>query len=168
VTKSFGLANSLMLAPLIGVTDTLPKALGFWGLSVLVVMLYGLSMGAARNLLGDRMRLIASLALAATLVSCAQLILQAVALPLYQQLGVYLALISVQCVVLEYSSFFEGGEAKARLQLFGLFGALLVALGLLRQLLGGGSFTTLAPGGFILLGLVLAGRQAWAHFSKPH
>ncbi|MGC6372853.1 Rnf-Nqr domain containing protein [Pseudomonas sp. K2I15] len=162
------LARSLMLAPLIGVSDTLPKALSFWVLSVLIVTLYGLGMHGLRNRLGERMQLMASLLITATLVSCVQLLLQAFALPLYQQLGVYLALISVQCVLLEHSGFFEAGQSKARVQLFGLFGVLLVTLGVLRGLIGSGSITALAPTGFILLGLLLAGRQAWAHFSKPH
>lgn len=162
------LARSLMLAPLIGVSDTLPKALGFWVLSVLIVALYGLGMHTLRNRLGERMQLMASLLIAATLVSWVQLLLQAFALPLYQQLGIYLALISVQCVLLEFSGFFEAGQGKARVQLFGLFGVLLVTLGILRGLIGSGSVTALAPVGFILLGLLLAGRQAWAHFSKSH
>ena len=162
------LARSLMLAPLIGVSDTLPKALGFWVLSVLIVALYGLGMHTLRNRLGERMQLMASLLIAATLVSCVQLLLQAFALPLYQQLGIYLALISVQCVLLEFSGFFEADQGKARVQLFGLFGVLLITLGILRGLIGSGSVTGLVPVGFILLGLLLAGRQAWSHFSKSH
>jgi electron transport complex protein RnfE len=162
------LARSLMLAPLIGVSDTLPKALSFWVLSVLIGALYGLGMQGLRNRLGEHMRLMASLLIAATLVSCMQLLLQAFALPLYQQLGIYLALTSVQCVLLEYSGFFEPGQGKARVKLFGLFGVLLITLGVIRGLVGDGSVTTLAPTGFILLGLLLAGRQAWVHFSKPH
>jgi len=168
VTKSPGLAGSLMLAPLIGVSDTLPKALSFWALSVLIVTLYGVGMYSVRNLLAERLRLITSLLLAATLVSCIQLILQAFALHLYQQLGIYLALISLQCVLLEHAGGFEAGQGKTRLQLFGLFGLLLMTLGSVRGLIGSGTITTLAPGGFILLGLLLAGRQAWVHFSKPH
>jgi Na+-translocating ferredoxin:NAD+ oxidoreductase subunit E len=168
VTKSFALACSLMLAPLLGVTDTLPKAASFWGLSALVVTIYGLGMYGVRNALSGRPHLIASLLLAATLVSCTQLPLQAFALPLYQEFGPYLALISIQCVLLEHNGFFEEGQGKARLQLYGLFAALLIALGLLRSLIGSGTIATVAPGGFILLGLLLAGRQAWIHYSKPH
>lgn len=168
MTKSGGLAGSLMLAPLIGVSDTLPKALSFWVLAVLIVTMYGLSMGLVRNSLNGRLQLIASSLLAATWVSCVQLALQAFALSLSRDLGIYLALISVQCVLLESTGFFQTDQVKARLQLFGIFGLLLAALGLLRPLLGGSSFATLAPGGFILLGLLLAGWQAWAQHSKPH
>lgn len=162
MTKAFGLANTLMLTPLIGVSDTLPKALSFLGLSVLVVTLYGLVMAGVRSRLSAPLRLIASLMLAATLVSVVQLLLQAFALTTYQQLGLYLAMISVQCVVLEHGGFFAAGQHKARLRLFGLFAALLILLGLLRA----GTATTFMPAGFILLGLLLAGFQAWTHYSK--
>lgn len=110
MTKAFGLANTLMLTPLIGVSDTLPKALSFLGLSVLVVTLYGLVMAGVRSRLSAPLRLIASLMLAATLVSVVQLLLQAFALTTYQQLGLYLAMISVQCVVLEHGGFFAAGQ----------------------------------------------------------
>jgi len=162
------LARSLMLAPLIGVSDTLPKAASFWAICVLTVTLYGLGMCCIRNRLDERMQLMASLLIAARLVSCAELPLQAFALTLYQQLGIYLALISIQCVLLEHSGFFEAGQSKARVQLFSLFGVLLISLGALRGQIGSGSIAALAPGGLILLGLLLAGRQAWVHFSKPH
>lgn len=156
------LAHSLMLAPLIGVTDTLPKAVSFLGVSALTVALYAAAMRTVRARLSPPLRLITSLVLAATLVSSAQVLLQAFALTLYQQLGIYLGLISLQCVVLEHSGFFDAGQGKARLQLFCLFGALLMIMGLLRAV----ADTTLMPAGFILLGLLLAGFQAWAHYLK--
>lgn len=162
MSRPSGLANSLMLVPLLGVTDTLPGALGFFCLSALIVALYAAVMLTVRARLGAPARLTASLILAAALVSSAQVLLQAFALPLSLQWGVYLALISVQCVVLEYSGFFNAGQGKAQLRLFGLFGALLMIMGLLRAT----TVTTLMPAGFILLGLLLAGFQAWTHYSK--
>lgn len=157
MTKRADLANTLMLAPLLGVSDALPKALTFLGLSLVVITLYGLSMQKLRPRLSAPLRLIASLMLAATWVSGAQLLLQAHALAMYQQLGIYLALISVQCVVMEYSGFFDTGQSKTRIRLFGLFAVLTILLGLLRT----SAITTSVPAGFILLGLLLAGFQAW-------
>lgn len=162
MSRPVGLGNSLMLAPLIGVSDSLPKALEFLALCALILTFYGLAMHGMRRHLDRSSRLIASLILAATGVSVVQLLLQAFALALYQQLGLYLALLSVQCVVFEYTDFFETNQNKARWQLFGLFSTLLIILGMLR----GGIDTTLLPAGFILLGLLLAGFQAWAHFSR--
>ena len=127
---------------------------------ILVIVLLGTAV--QNSLIGEDTSLPGGLILAATLISCVQVLLQAFALPLHQQLGIYLALICVQCVLLEHSGFFDPGQNKARLQLFGLFGALLIILGLLRPITG----TTLMPVGFILLGLLLAGFQAWTHYSK--
>ena len=160
--KPSGLVTSLMLAPLLGVTDTLPKALSFLGLSTLIVALYAGAMHVVRARLSPPMRLIASLMLAATLVASVQVLLTAFALSLCLQLGGYLALISVQCVVLEHNGFFEADQRKAQLRLVGLFAALMLVMGLLRA----SAATTLMPAGFILLGLLLAGLQAWAHFSQ--
>jgi len=163
MSKTVGLAHALMLVPLLGVTDTLANALSFLGLYALIVALYAVAMGAVRTRLGAPARWVASLMLAASLVSSAQVLLQAFALPVYLQLSACVALISVQCIVLEYSGFFTAGQRTAQWRLFGLFGVLMVSMGLLRA----STVTTLMPAGFILLGLLLAGYQAWAHYSKP-
>ncbi|MCX7081614.1 MAG: NADH:quinone oxidoreductase [Pseudomonas sp.] len=190
------LRNSLMLAPLIGVSDTLVKAVGLWLMSIVIIAIYGMTVKAIRTWLSPSLRLAANIVLAATTVSCAELALQVWALELHRSLGIYLGLIALQCVLLELNGFFEHSLMSERLRLFGLFGALLIALGTLREVLGTGSLgshlswlagsadthwqlwlwaqdtgprlLTLAPGGFILLGLLIAAKQAWAASSKPH
>ncbi|WLG46089.1 Rnf-Nqr domain containing protein [Pseudomonas sp. FP1740] len=188
MNKSSTLQNSLMLTPLIGATDSLVTALGLWLMSVLVLSAYGLGMGALRSRLIPATHLLAGLVLAATLTSCAELATQAWSLQWHQHLGFYAGLIALQCVVLEHNGFFQGTR-RDRLRLCGLFGALMIGLGLLRELIGNGTLgshlpwltgamqsdwqgwvltadgglrlATLAPGGFILLGLLIAARQAW-------
>ncbi|MGE8482123.1 MAG: Rnf-Nqr domain containing protein [Pseudomonas sp.] len=188
MNKSSPLQNSLMLTPLIGATDSLVTALGLWLMSVLVLSAYGLGMGALRSRLIPATHLLAGLVLAATLTSCAELATQAWSLQWHQHLGFYAGLIALQCVVLEHNGFFQGTR-RDRLRLCGLFGALMIGLGLLRELIGNGTLgshlpwltgamqpdwqgwvltadgglrlATLAPGGFILLGLLIAARQAW-------
>ncbi|VVN99323.1 Rnf-Nqr domain containing protein [Pseudomonas fluorescens] len=196
MTETSTLRNSLMLAPLIGVSDTLVKAIGLWLMFVLVITLYGMTMKAIRRWLSPNLRLAASILLATTIVSCAGPALQVWSLELHQSLGIYLGLIALQCVLLELGGFFEHSPMAERVRLSGLFGALLLALGTLREVLGTGSLgshlawlagsadtyrqlwfwaqdtgprlLTLAPGGFILLGLLIAAKQACAAFSKPH
>ena len=88
----------------------------------------------------------------------------------------YVGLIALQCVVLECNGFFTDSTLPERLRLCGLFTSLMMILGLLREGLGHGSvaewlvwldspgtfrFAIIAPGGFILLGLLMAARQAW-------
>ncbi|MGF6112343.1 Rnf-Nqr domain containing protein [Pseudomonas frederiksbergensis] len=178
--------NSLMLAPLIGVTGSLMTALGLWLMFVVVIAVYDVGMGPLRARLVPWARLPAGVLLAATLTSCAELAGQAWSLQWQQHLGLYAGLIALQCVVLDNNGFFQS-PWRDRLRLCGLFGALMASLGLLRELIGHGTvgahlswltggvdwpgivltadgglrLATLAPGGFILLGLLIAGWQAW-------
>ena len=188
MSKSSLLQNSLILAPLIGATGSLMTALGLWLMSIVVISVFGLGMNALRPRLLPSTHLLASVVLAATLTSCAQLGAQVWSLQWHQQVGIYSALIALQCVVLDHTGFFQG-TWRNRLRLGGLFGVLMLSLGLLRELLGNGTIgnhlpwlaaatqadwqgwmlsadagmhlATLAPGGFILLGLLIAAWQAW-------
>jgi electron transport complex protein RnfE len=87
----------------------------------------------------------------------------------HQHSGLYAGLIALQCVVLEHTGFFQSAW-RERLRLCVLFGALMVGLGLLRELLGdaGVRLATLASGGFILLGLLIAAWQAWPRPTPSH
>ncbi|CAI8961630.1 Electron transport complex protein RnfE [Pseudomonas sp. IT-P253] len=169
MNKSSTLQNSLMLPPLIGATDSWVTALGLWLMSIVVISAFGVSMGALRSRMVPATHLLASVLLAAALTSCAELAAQAWSLQGLQHLGIYAGLIALQCVVLEHTGFFQSAW-RDRLRLCGVFGALMVGMGLLRELFGNGSFhlVTLAPGGFILLGLLIAAWQAWTRPTTPH
>ena len=195
MNKSSTLQNSLMLAPLIGATDSLVSSLGLWLMFIVVISAFGVSMGALRSRLVPETRLLASVLLAATLTSCAGLAAQVWSLQWHQQVGFYAGLIALQCVVLEHTGFFQSAW-RDRLRRCGLFGALMAGLGVLREFIGNGTFgshlpwlagtaqtdwqgwvltadgglrlVTLAPGGFILLGLLIAARQAWTRSTPSH
>ncbi|MHC8290942.1 Rnf-Nqr domain containing protein [Pseudomonas sp. XS1P51] len=169
MNKSSSLQHSLMLAPLIGATDSWMTALGVWLMFIVVISAFGVSMGALRSRLIPATHVLAGIVLAATLTSCAELAAQAGSLRWHQHLGIYAGLIALQCVVLDHTGFFQSAW-RDRLRLCGLFGALMVGLGLLRELIGSGGLhlATLAPGGFILLGLLLAAWQAWARPTHSH
>jgi electron transport complex protein RnfE len=169
MNKSANLQNSLMLAPLIGATDSLVTALGVWLIFIVVISAFGASMAALRSRLIPAARLFAGVLLAATLTGCAELAAQVWSLQWHQHSGFYAALIALQCVVLEHTDFFQSAW-RERLRLCVLFGALMVGLGLLREFLGdaGLRLATLAPGGFILLGLLIAAWQAWPRPTPSH
>ena len=169
MTKPQALQNSLMLAPLIGATTSWAAALGLWLMFIVVVSAYGAGMWALRSRLVPIARLLACLLLSATLTSCAQMAAQLWSLQWHQPVALYAGLIALQCVVLEYNDFFQSPRLD-RLRLCALFGALMVGLGLLRELIGndGLHLATLAPGGFILLGALIAARQAWTRSTPSH
>lgn len=183
MNRSATLQNSLMLAPLVGATDSVLSALSLAVVSILVVGLYGVKMSVLRPRIPPPLRLPAAMAIAATLTSLAALALQAGVLEMQQHLHLYLGLVALQCMVLEYNGFFTDNTLSQRLRLCTLFAGLMVTLGLLREGLGHGSltlwlawqdnpgnarFAIIAPGGFILLGLLLAARQAWISRASTH
>ena len=169
MSKSANLQNSLMLAPLIGATDSLVTALGVWLMFIVVISAYGVGMAVLRPRLVPDARLLAGILLAATLTSCAEIAAQVGSLQWHQHAGIYAGLVALQCVVLEHYGFFLAPKL-ARLRLCGLFGALMVGLALVRELIGSGGLhlATLAPGGFIVLALLIAAWQALPRLPPSH
>ncbi|MGE8416263.1 MAG: Rnf-Nqr domain containing protein [Pseudomonas sp.] len=192
MNKPLALPGLLMLPALIGATDSWVKALGMALCFLLLMTLYGIGMRLLRPRLGaDRQHLLASLLLGTSLGSCLWLAVQAWSYQLHQQLGLYLAVLPLQCVAMEQAGFFQRTD---RLRLGIAFCSALIVLGALRELLGTGALgrhlgwlvglddtgngwvllpdgglhlLTLAPGGFILLGLLLAAQRAWSLNRSP-
>lgn len=168
MNKPWGLNHGLLLVPLVGASDSLVNALGLWLAWALISFGHGLAMGLVRSQLAAHQRLLASVVLAATLTACAGLAIQAWALELYRPMSLYMGWIALSCVALEHGGSFVESRLPGHLRLAGLFGLLMIGLGALRELIGSGiPLASLAPGGFILLGLLLAAYQAWTS-GKPH
>ncbi|MBT2340398.1 MULTISPECIES: Rnf-Nqr domain containing protein [Pseudomonas] len=166
MNKPWALTRGLLLVPLIGASDSLAGALGLWLAWVVISFAHGAAMGGVRPRLTAAQRLLASIVLAATLTACAGFALQAWALELYRPL--YVGWIALSCVALEQDGGFVESHLPGHLRLAGLFGLWLIGLGVARELIGSGlPLALLAPGGFILLGLLLAARQAWTAAKKP-
>jgi Na+-translocating ferredoxin:NAD+ oxidoreductase subunit E len=176
---SSGLVHCMMLTLLLGSSGSLAGAIGILLTFSVVVSLYGLCMRAVRPRLTETGRLLASVLIAATLSSCADLFTQRWFLSWQQAFGLYAGLIALQCVVLEYNGFWRLALAE-RGKLCALSGGLLLLLGILREVTGSGSLgrspsdtwqgivlfsgglplSSLVPGAFIVLALLLAARQA--------
>ncbi|MFJ2390162.1 Rnf-Nqr domain containing protein [Pseudomonas koreensis] len=179
MNRPTNLTNTLLLTLLLGTSATLAGALGMLLMSSVVVAIFAVCIGPLRARLSDRGVLLVSLLLAATLTSCANILVQRWALQWHQAIGIYSGLIALQCVVLEYNGFFRQALTE-RLKFFGLSSGLLLTLAVVRELFGQGHLgrglsehwqglvlfnqglhlITLVPGAFILLGLLLAARQA--------
>ncbi len=168
MNKPLLLTRGLLLVPLVGASDSLANALSLWLAWVLISAGHGLAMGLVRSHLTAPQRLLASIVLAATLTACAGLVAQAWMLEMYQPLSLYIGWIALSCVALEHDDIFVGSRLPEHLRLAGVFGLLMIGLGALRELIGNAiSLALLAPGGFILLGLLLAAHQAWTGASPP-
>lgn len=161
---------AVSLAPLLGASHTLTQASAMALLSVTAVLVHRSCMLALRRWLEGFGAEIASVLIAAAVVTCQGLSLQAWALELSLALGIYPGLIALQCVLLDDSLGKTGQWRRAALLLGGLSAAYLL-LGACRELLASGalhfSFITrpdttglrlasLAPGALLLLGVLLA------------
>lgn len=156
MTRFYLLGASLV--PLLGATRTLSEGATIGVCAVLMSSLHQLLLAPLRQRLATWTYVLASLLLLAALASCLQLAVRAWLLPLALALGHYPALLCLQCLAIDH---LLPGQGRWRV-LAGHHCALLATcllLGASRQWLAGGSglhLATLAPGGLLLLGLLLA------------
>jgi len=160
----------LSLAPLLGASQTLVQAASMALLGVVALLVHRGLMTPLRSRLGAPAAELASLLLAAAVVTCQTLALQAWALELRQALGIYPELLAVSCVLFELGLGHSAGWRRVAL-LLGSYSALFLLLGASRELLTSGTLhlslaggpditglrlASLAPGALLLLGLLLA------------
>jgi len=167
----------LGLCPVLAVTKTADNGLGM-GLAVIFVLtMSNILVSIFRKIIPPKVRIACFIVIAASLVVSVELLMQAFAYPLYQQLGIFVPLIVVNCIILGRAEAFASKNPILLAAADGLgmgigFTISLTLLGGLRELLGYGtlfgnqimpetykpfSFMVEAPGAFVCLGLMLAG-----------
>ncbi|GFM36306.1 electron transport complex subunit RsxE [Desulfovibrio psychrotolerans] len=167
----------LGLCPILAVTKSAENGLGM-GLAVIFVLtMSNAVISLIRNIIPKKVRIACYIAIAASLVVSVELLMQAYTYPLYQQLGIFVPLIVVNCLILGRAEAFAGKNPVHLAIADGLgmgigFTLSLTLLGGIRELLGLGTlfgreifgpgfqpvhFMVEAPGAFVTLGLLLAG-----------
>jgi len=142
----------LALCPLLAVSDTVVKALGF---SVLVLVIFPaatLLLNAIRRWLDDSIVLPASLLLTAGLVTAAELFMRAWFHDLGASFGVFLPLLAVNIVAIDHLRAPDSNRVEAVLRSVRIaigIALTLIVLGFARELVGRGS---LLSGAAMLLG----------------
>jgi electron transport complex protein RnfE len=152
----------LGLCPLLAVSTTFVNAftLGFATLFVLICS-NGLISSLAR-LIPSHLRLPMFVLIIAGFVTLTQLFLSAYFFNLYESLGIFLALITTNCLIMGRAESFASKNVVIPAMIDGLknglgFMVILCLLGGIRELLGQHFLLAqLAPGAFILLGCILA------------
>ena len=162
--------------PTLAVSTRLISALSM-GLAATVVLVgSNVVISALRKIIPDTVRIPCYIVIIASFVTAVQMLLQAYLLPVYEMLGVYLALIVVNCIILGRAEMFARKNSVVDSMLDGLgmglgFLLALVAMALVREVLGAGSFFGVtipflsdyklsilaeAPGGFLVFGIMIA------------
>ena len=137
------LVQLLGLCPLLAVTASVVNALGLAVATLFVLVVSNLCVSLIRNVVTDSIRLPAFVLIIAAAVTGTELLMQAYAYELYQILGIFLPLITTNCVILGRADAFAAKNqvlpavADGVMMGFG-FGLVLVVLGAIRELLGTG------------------------------
>jgi len=133
----------LGLCPLLAVTGSVVNALGLGLATTLVLVCSNTAVSVIRNIISDAVRLPAFVMIIAAAVTCIELLMQAFTYELYQILGIFLPLITTNCVILGRADAFASKNQLLPSILDGFmmglgFSVILVLLGGLRELTGTG------------------------------
>lgn len=134
----------LGLCPLLAVTGSVVNAIGLGLATTLVLMTSNTCVSLIRNVVSEAVRLPTFVMIIASAVTCIELLMQAYTYELYQILGIFLPLITTNCVILGRADGFARknslGPAIYDGFIMGLgFSLVLVVLGSLRELAGTGA-----------------------------
>jgi electron transport complex protein RnfE len=138
------LVQLLGLCPLLAVTASVVNALGLAVATLFVLVTSNLCVSLIRNVVTESIRLPAFVLIIAAAVTGTELLMQAYAYELYQILGIFLPLITTNCVILGRADAFAAKNPVAPAVADGFmmgmgFGLVLVVLGAIRELLGTGA-----------------------------
>lgn len=137
------LVQLLGLCPLLAVTASVVNALGLAAATMAVLICSNFCVSLIRNVVSDTVRLPAFVMIIAAAVTGIELLMQAYAYELYQILGIFLPLITTNCVILGRADAFAAKNSVLPSVYDGFimglgFGLVLVLLGAFRELLGTG------------------------------
>ena len=134
----------LGLCPLLAVTGSVVNAMGLAAATTLVLICSNTSVSLVRNIVSDAVRLPVFVMIIAAAVTCIELLMQAFTYELYQILGIFLPLITTNCVILGRADAFACKNSVAPAAYDGFimgagFAVILILLGALRELIGTGA-----------------------------
>lgn len=174
----------LGLCPTLGVTSSAVNGLGMGVATLFVLVMANVVIALVKNLIPDKVRIPAFIVIIASFVTVVQLLMEAYTPTLYDQLGLFIPLIVVNCIVLGRAEAFASRHSVLSSLVDGLgmgvgFTLALTLLGAIRELLGslsvfglklvdadGMLVFVLAPGAFITLGFLIALMNWLTHRSK--
>lgn len=162
--------------PTLATTTSLESAIGMGLSAALVLICSNIVISALRKVIPQKVRIPCYIVVIAGFVTIVQMLVKAFLPSLDQQLGVYLPLIVVNCIILGRAEAFAGKNSVIRSAVDGLgmgigFTCALILMGGIRELLGAGKLLgfqilpvsvppmtifVLAPGGFFVFGMLMA------------
>ncbi len=167
---------ALGTCPTLATTTSVESALGMGLAASIVLVCSNIAISALRKVIPDKVRIPAYIVIIASFVTIVQMAVKAFMPSLDEQLGVYLPLIVVNCIILGRAEAFANKNPVLASAIDGLgmgigFTAALFLMGAVREIFGAGSFLgmsipflsenpmlifILPPGGFFVFGILMA------------
>lgn len=165
----------LGLCPTLAITKSVDNGLGMGIAVTFVLVCSNVLISLLKNLIPKEVRIACYIVIIATFVTVVELSMQAFVYPLFLQLGIFIPLIVVNCILLGRAEAFAAKNGVIASLADGLgmgigYTLALIALSAIREILGNGTFYKMqvfgsgfepfrfmveAPGAFICLGLML-------------
>lgn len=164
----------LGLCPTLAVSTSLINSLGMGLAAVFVLVCSNVAISLLRNVIPAKTRIPCFIVVIATFVTMVELVMKAYFPELFESLGMFVALIVVNCIILGRAEAFASKQGVGYAALDGLgmglgFTLGLCLLGFIRELIGNGTIWgmkvslsyqpiligILPPGGFLTIGLVM-------------
>ena len=162
--------------PTLAVTGNITSALSMGLAATIVLICSNVVISALRKVIPDTVRVPCYIVIIATFVTAVQMLLQAFLPSIYEMLGVYLALIVVNCVILGRAEMFARKNTVLDSAFDGLgmglgFILALFLMAFIREVFGNGSFMGIelsfmsairipilaqSPGGYLVYGILIA------------
>lgn len=162
--------------PTLATTTTVTGAIGMGLATLAVLVCSNIVISALRNFIPDTVRIPCYIVVIAGFVTVVQMLIQAFIPTLYEILGVYLALITVNCIILGRAEMFAGKNSVGLSALDGIgmgigFTLALLSMAIVREVFGAGTFAGMeipflishkiellakAPGGLLVYGILIA------------
>ncbi len=164
--------------PTLATTSTASDAVGMGVATLFVLVMSNIVISLLRNIIPKTYRIPCFIVVIAGFVTIVEMLVNAFLLPLAESLGVFLPLIVVNCIILGRAEVFASKNSVFMSAVDGLgmglgFTGALFIIGSIREILGAGTFfgieilntepigmLALAPGGFLVFGLVIAAVNA--------
>ena len=165
----------LGMCPTLGTTTSAINGMGMGLATAFVLIMSNMVISAVKNLIPDKVRIPAFIVIIASFVTIVDLLMAGYLPALHEQLGLFIPLIVVNCIVLGRAESFASKNGVLASIIDGLgmglgFTFALVLLGGTREILGSGAIFgykfigdndgmlifILAPGAFIALGYIIA------------
>lgn len=162
--------------PILAVTTSAFNGLGMGAAATVVLICSNVVISLLRNVIPDKVRIPAYITIIASFVTIIQMLLKAYIPALDKALGLFLPLIVVNCIILGRAEMFASKNRVLASAVDGLgmgvgFTAALLAMGIIREVLGAGAifgvdiYTSFMPpmlifilpaGGFFVYGILIA------------